>query len=127
VISRVRLAQPAGPGAFGPAAPPGDHHRRRQVVGVAAPARPAAELDVVEVDDRDRRRGELRGRRGDRQLRAAHQVDAELARLDVGADHAVHAVAIGQRERAHAEPMGLLDQLLGVARALEEREVRLAP
>ena len=46
---------------------------------------------------------------------------------EVRAHHAVHAVAIGQRQVRQAEPVRLLDELVGVARALEERVVALAP
>ena len=40
--------------------------------------------------------------------------------------HAVEAVVVGDREAGQAEPVGLLGQLLGVARAVEERKIRMA-
>jgi hypothetical protein len=81
----------------------------------------------MQSTDRDRRRHELAARRGDRELRAAHELDAEVARLDVSANHSIDAIAIRDRERSEPEPVRLLDQLLGVTCALEKREVRLAP
>ena len=66
-------------------------------------------------------------RRRDRELRAVDDLDAELLRLGVRANQAVHPIAIGDRDRSQPEPVRLFHQLLGVARALEEREVRLAP
>jgi hypothetical protein len=62
-----------------------------------------------------------------RDLRAEHELQPELARLDVRAHHAVHAVAIGQGQRRQSEPLRFLDEFLGPTRALEERVVALAP
>ena len=89
------------------------------------PARTATGIPLVVV--RDARLGERRTRRGDRDLRSAHDLDAELARFDVGADHAVDAIAVGDRDRGQAHAMRFFDQLLGMARALQEGEVRFAP
>ena len=52
---------------------------------------------------------------------------AELARFDVRADHAVDTVAIGDRHRPDADAIRFFDQLLGMARAFQEGEVRFAP
>jgi hypothetical protein len=81
----------------------------------------------ADLRDRDRRRREPRARRRDRHLRTAHELDAQLLRFDVSADHPVDAIAIRDRQRPHPEPVRLLHQLLGMARAFEKREVRLAP
>ena len=67
------------------------------------------------------------GRIVDRDLGADDEVHAELARLHMGPHHAVDAVAVRQRERPDPEGMGLLDQLVGVTRPFEKREVALAP
>ena len=65
-------------------------------------------------------------------LRAEGQLGAEDGREIDGAggfreaDHAVEAVVIGDRQRGEPEPGGFLGQLLGMARPVEEREVRMA-
>src|SRR5262249_22127287 len=63
----------------------------------------------------------------DRQLRAEDEVQAGLACFFVRPDDAVHAVAIGEGERPEPEPVRFLDELVGMARAFQEREVALAP
>jgi hypothetical protein len=75
----------------------------------------------------DRRRHQRGAWRSEGQGRAGDELDAELARLDVGPDHPVHAVAVGDPDGAQPEAMRGLDQLVGMAGALEEREARLAP
>jgi hypothetical protein len=65
--------------------------------------------------------------RGDRDLRSADQMNAELARFDMRANHAVHTIAIRDRQRLDADAMRFFDQLLGMTSALEEGEVRFAP
>ena len=63
----------------------------------------------------------------DRHLGAEDQREAERARPHVRAHHAMDTVPVGQRERRQPECVCLLDQLVGVTRPFEEREVALAP
>jgi hypothetical protein len=42
------------------------------------------------------------------------------------ADHTIEPVVIGDRQRIEPEPVGLLGQLLGLARAVEEAEIGVA-
>ena len=63
----------------------------------------------------------------DGHLGADDQAHAQLLRLHVRPHHAVHAVAVGQGERLDPERMRLLDQLVGVTRPVEKREVAPAP
>ena len=60
-------------------------------------------------------------------LRADDQVHSEIACPQVRLDDAVHAVAVGQRDRAQAQMARLLDQFRRVGGALQEGEVALAP
>ncbi len=62
-----------------------------------------------------------------RHLRADDQLHAQLLRPHVRARHAVHAVAVGERQRGEPEFVRALDQLLGMARPLQEGEVALGP
>ena len=55
------------------------------------------------------------------------EAQTQLPRLPMRAHHAVDAVAVGQRQRRQTAGMRLLHQLLGMAGALEKREVALAP
>jgi hypothetical protein len=75
----------------------------------------------------DRRRLEHRARRRHGHRRAAQQLHAQLAGLGEGPHHAVDPVAIGQPQRRQPESLRRLDQLVGVARTLEKREVAAAP
>jgi hypothetical protein len=59
-------------------------------------------------------------------LGADQQREPPLARPGVGADHAVEAVAIGERQRLEPEIGGAIHQFLGMARALQEGEVGAA-
>ena len=47
--------------------------------------------------------------------------------LHMGTDHPVNTVPIGESEGGKAEALGLLHQLIGMARPFEERKVALAP
>ena len=67
-------------------------------------------------------------RRGEpqRQLRAEDGADPELGGGLGEPDHAVHPVVVGEREGVEPQAGGPLDQLLGVARAVQEAEVGVA-
>ena len=60
------------------------------------------------------------------ELRPHQQREPQPPRLGVRADDAVQPVHVGERERGEAQLGSAPDQLLGVARALQEREARLA-
>ena len=68
----------------------------------------------------------LRRRRPERELGAEHRGHADLASGFREAHHAVEAVVVGQRERVEPEPRGFLRELFGMARTVEEAEVRVA-
>jgi len=109
-------------------APTGHRDRGLEAVGIGAPTGSTSWIVILmKAAQRHRRSREQRVRRRDGDLHAADQLDAELFRFGVRANHPVDTVAIGDRDRAQAEPMRLFHQLLGMARALEKREVRLAP
>ena len=67
-------------------------------------------------------------RRGEpqRQLRAEDGADPELGGGLGEPDHAVHPVVVGEREGVEPQAGGPLDQLLGMARAVQEAEVGVA-
>ena len=65
--------------------------------------------------------GELEG-----QLGAEHRREADGPGRHGEADDAVEAVVVGDGQGREAEPGRLVDQLLGVARTVEEGEVRVA-
>jgi hypothetical protein len=73
--------------------------------------------------------GEQHDRRAarDGHLRADDETQPRLARRDVRAHDARHAVAVGERERLEPEPPRLGDELVRPARALEERVRALHP
>jgi hypothetical protein len=48
-------------------------------------------------------------------------------RLYMGAHDTVDTVAVRERERGQAKPIGFIHELIGVARAFEERKITLAP
>jgi hypothetical protein len=62
----------------------------------------------------------------ERQLGPEDRGHADRARRLGEADHAVEAVVVGEGQGLEAEAGGLLRQLLGVAGAVEEAEVRVA-
>ena len=64
--------------------------------------------------------------RGERDLGAEHGRHADRARRLGEAHHAVEPVVVGEGERLEAEPGGFGGELLGVRRAVEEREVGVA-
>ena len=68
----------------------------------------------------------LRGGEPERQLRAEDGADPELGGGLGEPDHPVHAVVVGECERVQAQARRLLDQLLGVARTVQEAEVGVA-
>ena len=68
----------------------------------------------------------LRGGEPQRQLRAEDRAHAQLGGGLGEADHAVHPVVVGERQGLEPEPGSLLDQLLGVARPVQEAEVGVA-
>ena len=68
----------------------------------------------------------LRGREPQAQLRAEDRAHAQLGGGLGEPDHAVHAVVVGERDGVEPQPGGLLDQLLGMAGAVEEAEVGVA-
>ena len=107
-----------------------------------APFSPASCASLIalrqpRVPDRSLREHDqvLAGRIGDpvRRLRGAPSVSsapntvgqAERARRFGEAHHAVEPVVVGDRERGQPEPRRFLDQLLGMARPVEEREIRM--
>ncbi len=96
------------------ASTPAERHVRRERIGIGAPAGAAPDGDIVvmEPDARGghRRWRELRARRRDRDLGATQELHAELARLHVRADHAVDAIAIGDRDRSEPHAVRLLHQ-----------------
>jgi hypothetical protein len=61
------------------------------------------------------------------QLGADNQPDAQLAGLGVGLDHPVDTVAVGERQRVETEMSTGLDELLGMTRPFQEREITFAP
>ena len=68
----------------------------------------------------------LRGGEAQRQLRAEDGADVQLGGGLGEPDHAVHAVVVGERERLQTQAGGLLDQLFGMARTVQEAEVGVA-
>ena len=64
--------------------------------------------------------------RGERDLGAEHGGDADLTRRLGEAHHPVEPVVVGDGDRLEAEPGGFGGELLGVRRAVEEREVGVA-
>ena len=64
--------------------------------------------------------------RAEGQLRAEHRRQPERAGRLREPHDAVEAVVVGDRERGQAEARRFFGQLLGMARAVEEREVRMA-
>ena len=64
-------------------------------------------------------------RRVERELRTEHRGQADFARGFGEAHHAVEPVVIGERERGQPEPRRFFDQLFGMARPVEEREIRM--
>ena len=64
--------------------------------------------------------------RGERDLGAEHGGDADLTRRLGEADHPVEPVVVGDGERLETEPGSFGGELLGVRRAVEEREVGVA-
>ena len=63
----------------------------------------------------------------DRDLRTDDELEPDFARFHVRAHDAVDAVSIRQSQSRQSEPMGLLDQLIRMARAFKERKITLAP
>ena len=64
---------------------------------------------------------------GQGHLGAMDEVHAELARPDVGADHAIHSVTVSQGQRPQSQGLRLFDQLFRMGGALQEGVVALAP
>ena len=64
-------------------------------------------------------------RRVERELRTEHRGQADFARGFGEPHHAVEPVVIGERERGQPEPRRFFDQLFGMARTVEEREIRM--
>ena len=60
------------------------------------------------------------------ELRAEHRRQPQGARRFCEAHDTVETVVIGEGQRGQPEPRRFLDELLGMARAVEEREVRMA-
>ena len=96
--------------------PLGDRARDRPVaVGVAGEDQQVVALGIGHAV--------LRRGQAQRELGAVDRRHPQLLRGLGEADHAVHAVVVGERDRLQPQPRGLLDQLLGVRRAVEEAEV----
>ena len=64
--------------------------------------------------------------RAECELRTEHRRQTERACRLCEPHDAVEAIVIGERERREPEARGLLGQLLGMTRAVEEREIRMA-
>ena len=63
----------------------------------------------------------------DRNLGTNNELEPNFARFHVRAHDAIDAVSIRQSQSRQSESMGLLDQLIRMARAFEERKITLAP
>jgi hypothetical protein len=66
-------------------------------------------------------------RHGHLELRADDQLQPHFLGRDVGAHHAGHRAFVGQRQRGIAQGVRTQHQLVGLAGAAQEREVRQAP
>ncbi len=90
----------------------------------------AAEVRVADAVLRQEQQGGRTAPLGvgtDRDFRSHDQVHSQFAGFDVGAHRAVHPVPVREGQSLQAQFVGSLHQLLGVARAFQEREVALAP
>ena len=112
VVDRAALLRPAQLGGADRAA------ERPVAVGIAGQQQQVAALRVGHPV--------LRGGQPERELGAEHRGHAQLGGGLGEPHHPVHAVVVGEREGLQTQPGGLLDQLLGVAGAVQEAEVGVA-
>ncbi len=87
------------------------------------PAQPGVALPVLREQDQA---GAPGGQPVHLELHPHQQREPRLLRLGVRPHRAVETVHVGERQRREAQLRGAADQLLRVARALEEREARPA-
>src|SRR6266542_423074 len=60
-------------------------------------------------------------------IRTNDDLEPYFPRLHMRAHDTVDAVAVRERERGQAKPIGFIHELIGMARAFEKRKITLAP